>query len=320
MIKKILILLLPFSALGNTLSDTEIAQLIDSVFHSDSGSNSPIKEKSNYRWERPQNVFIGFDKEHRVQPKQAWLDLIKDVCNEISQLTDIKFNFYFDISDWDSVREKMQNGGGITVIHFLTPPSSLIGGLQGRATTGGQSVRIYINTRNTEKTISHVIREELINSMSFHGDTWRDQNSIFWQGGDESLNAQKFSETDRKVIYAYYAMDKNSSKTQFTLVEFMEEIKKVQIDQEKVYGGLFENQRYLDPANDSQSSVKESSGQTEVEHATPEVDWLYFQHYPWVYSAKKGEWHYFHPHGNKIYIWSQKTKVWAPMKEALNLY
>ncbi len=285
----------PILAMADTLNSDEIEQLIDSAFHADTGiENGPIQERSHYRWKGQQNVFIAFDKENLVTPRQEWLDLIKVVCNEISQLTGVKFNFYFEVKDWDTVREKMENGGGSSLIYFY--PASVMGGTKGRVTIGSQAARIYINIGYSDKTVTHVIREELSNAIGLYGDTWRDQNSVFWQGGDENINAQEFSETDRRIIYAYYALERNTSTVYFDLEGFRKKIAQVEIDEEKVYGGLFRNKTLFRP------------------------NWLYFERYPWVYSPRGAGWYYFYPHKGVLYIWNQNSQTWASMAETFRLY
>ena len=39
-------------------------------------------------------------------------------------------------------------------------------------------------------------------------------------------------------------------------------------------------------------------------------DWMWFDHYPWVYSNELQEWLYFYPSGSKLMYWSNKGKAW----------
>jgi hypothetical protein len=39
-------------------------------------------------------------------------------------------------------------------------------------------------------------------------------------------------------------------------------------------------------------------------------DWMWFDHYPWVYSNEMQEWLYFYPSGSKLLYYSNKNKAW----------
>ena len=39
-------------------------------------------------------------------------------------------------------------------------------------------------------------------------------------------------------------------------------------------------------------------------------DWMWFDHYPWVYSNEEQDWLYFHPSGGTLMYWSNKGQVW----------
>ena len=39
-------------------------------------------------------------------------------------------------------------------------------------------------------------------------------------------------------------------------------------------------------------------------------DWMWFDHYPWVYSNEEQDWLYFYPSGSKLLYWSNKGKAW----------
>jgi hypothetical protein len=39
-------------------------------------------------------------------------------------------------------------------------------------------------------------------------------------------------------------------------------------------------------------------------------DWMWFDHYPWVYSQEEQEWLYFYPSGGKLLYWSNKGQAW----------
>ena len=43
--------------------------------------------------------------------------------------------------------------------------------------------------------------------------------------------------------------------------------------------------------------------------------WMWFDHYPWVYSHVDGGWLYFHASGSKLMVYSHKDQVWREMTE-----
>jgi hypothetical protein len=42
--------------------------------------------------------------------------------------------------------------------------------------------------------------------------------------------------------------------------------------------------------------------------------WMWFDHYPWVYSNEEGGWLYFYPSGSKLMVYSNKDQVWREMQ------
>jgi hypothetical protein len=38
--------------------------------------------------------------------------------------------------------------------------------------------------------------------------------------------------------------------------------------------------------------------------------WMWFDHYPWVYSNEEQDWLYFHPSGGTLMYWSNKGQAW----------
>ena len=43
-------------------------------------------------------------------------------------------------------------------------------------------------------------------------------------------------------------------------------------------------------------------------------DWMWFDHYPWVYSEIEQGWIYFYPSGSKLMAFSVKDQVWRVME------
>jgi hypothetical protein len=44
-------------------------------------------------------------------------------------------------------------------------------------------------------------------------------------------------------------------------------------------------------------------------------DWMWFDHYPWVYSNEMKEWLYFMPSGGKLMYYSHKNKIWLEFSQ-----
>jgi hypothetical protein len=150
---------------------------------------------------------------------------------------------------------------------------------------------------------------------------------------------------DRRNIYAYYAMDKGSGHEyppSYTEAEFRERIAKVEIDDEIVNGGRFEgmvdpefthfemifgtgNQSKTNPKPDPEPETAEPNEETKeevqekAEQTALDADWLYFKHYPWVYSSKTGSWYYLVPRNEGMIVWSQLSNKWQMISEAFGV-
>jgi len=44
-------------------------------------------------------------------------------------------------------------------------------------------------------------------------------------------------------------------------------------------------------------------------------DWMWFDHYPWVYSQEEQGWLYFYPSGGKLLYWSNKNQAWREFNQ-----
>jgi len=44
-------------------------------------------------------------------------------------------------------------------------------------------------------------------------------------------------------------------------------------------------------------------------------DWMWFDHYPWVYSQEEQEWLYFYPSGSKLLYYSNKNQAWREFSQ-----
>mgnify|MGYP003645717692 CR=1 FL=1 len=288
-----LLLLLPFSVWADYLTTTEIDQLVDSAFNSDKGSQNIPKLISHERpglW--PWVIFINVEGGD-YEVTEEWMDEVRTVMAELAQLTGQAFAIMPEVKTWDKVREiVMDKPLANMVIYF-----SKLGGIDGIATADRTSVRIHINGQKNDNAIKHLIREEMVNSMGLLGDTWRDSQSIFYQGGT-SPHTTEFTETDRRIIYAYFHFDKNETTSwpaQYDEETFREKIAKFPIDDEKVYQGLFADKLPFKPG------------------------WLYYNHYPWVYCGRSNSWYYLCANQDGSFLWSERSKQWSLMGDVFKL-
>jgi hypothetical protein len=288
-----LLLLLPFSVLADYLTPAEIDQLVDSAFNSDKGMENVYRVKNHARpglW--PWVIFINVEGGD-YEVTEEWMAEIHTVTAELSQLTGQQFTIMPEVKTWDRVREiVMDKPIANMVIYF-----SKLGGIDGRATANRTSVRIHINGQKNENAIKHLIREEMTNTMGLLGDTWRDSHSIFYQGGT-SPHTTEFTETDRRIIYAYFHFDRNETQgwaPVYEEEEFREKIAKFPIDDEKVYQGLFADKLPFKPG------------------------WLYYNHYPWVYCGRSNSWYYLCANQDASYLWSERSSQWSLMENVFKL-
>ena len=63
-----------------------------------------------------------------------------------------------------------------------------------------------------------------------------------------------------------------------------------------------------EPEEETKEQVQEKA-----EQAALDADWLYFKHYPWVYSSKTGSWYYLVPRNEGMIVWSQLSNQWQMM-------
>ena len=76
-----------------------------------------------------------------------------------------------------------------------------------------------------------------------------------------------------------------------------------------------------DTDSNGQNFLKESGTDTftmadfTAEELPVTKDWMWFDHYPWVYSNEEGGWLYFYASGSKLMVYSHKDQVWREMTE-----
>jgi hypothetical protein len=75
-----------------------------------------------------------------------------------------------------------------------------------------------------------------------------------------------------------------------------------------------------DTDSNGQSFLKESStdtftiGALTKEELPASKGWMWFDHYPWVYSDEEGGWLYFHASGSKLMVYSNKDQIWREIE------
>ena len=285
------LLLLPLSVLADYLTTAEIDQLVDSAFNRDSGSQNIYVGKNHDRPAWPFVVFINIEEEE-VEVRELWIDEITNVTAELQQLTGVQFTVRPELRTWTDVRSIMIGSAlGSVTYNFLDQTDDRLRGQDGNVKASQTSIKININAKRQENIILHLIREELANGLGLLGDTWRDRESIFYQGGSYTA---EFTETDRRMIYAYFHFDKNETTSwpaQYDEETFREKIAKFPIDDEKVYQGLFADKLPFKPG------------------------WLYYNHYPWVYCGRSNSWYYLCANQDGSYLWSERSNQWSMMGE-----
>jgi len=341
------LIFLPVFALADTLSPQEIDKLVEHAFYSDNGYNS----KNFSRWNKPIHLFVnpfwnGVSAD-RTEPTRKELDEIQKVTDDITQLTGIQYIIHEEPLTLEEVRSYVMNNPKVGSIQMYFVPHNryISSGMQAEASFSRNSAKIKINTYYRKSNgqdlefVLHNIREELTNIIGLPGDTYSRVDKFSALEGVAEHFAHEFSLMDRRNIYAYYAMDKGSGHEyppSYTEAEFRERIAKVEIDDEIVNGGRFEGMvdpeftdfeilhgtasksetnKHSEPTPEPEEQTKEEV-QEKAEQAALDADWLYFKHYPWVYSSKTGSWYYLVPRNEGMIVWSQLSNKWQMMSEA----
>ena len=323
------LLLLPLSLMADTLSSIEIDKLVEHAFYTDSG----YETKNLYRWNKPIHLFVNpmwnGKSPDKVAPTRQELDEIKKVTDEITQLTGIIYYIHETPLSLEETRELVMDKPevGMVQMYFVASATYMIGSSgMASASFTNNSASIYINAHYRKSNgqdhhfVLHHIREELTNVIGLGGDTMSGTDPYSALEGIARHFGTQFSEMDRRGFYAYYAMDKittSSYPKRYTEAEFREKIAQVQIDHEIVYGGLFEGQ--VDPEQTHFEEMQNPQEEKETQEETTNVNWIYFNQYPWVYSNKTNSWYYMLPRDEGIYIWSQLNNTWSKMSEAFGI-
>ncbi|MEL0098486.1 MAG: hypothetical protein VW907_02915, partial [Opitutae bacterium] len=84
-------------------------------------------------------------------------------------------------------------------------------------------------------------------------------------------------------------------------------------------GGTVEWENW-DTDTNGQNFLKESGtdtftiGDFTKEDLPASKGWMWFDHYPWVYSHVEGGWLYFHASGSKLMVYSVADETWREME------
>ena len=340
------LIFLPVFALADTLSPQEIDKLVEHAFYSDRG----YRENSSGRWNKPIHLFVNpfwnGTSADRTEPTRRELDEIKKVTDDITQLTGIEYTIHEKPLTTEQVRSYVMNNPkvGSVLMYFVPHNRYMSTGMQAEVYSSRNSARIRINTQYRKSNgqdlefVLHNIREELTNAIALGGDTYSRVDKFSALEGVAEHFGHEFSLMDRRNIYAYYAMDKGSGHEyppSYTEAEFRERIAKVEIDDEIVNGGRFEGmvdpkftdfeilygakeEKDPEPTPEPEEETKEQV-QEKAEQAALDADWLYFKHYPWVYSSKTGSWYYLVPRNEGMIVWSQLSNQWQMMSDAFGM-
>lgn len=346
-----LLILLPTILLADTLSEQEIDKLVEHAFYSDFGYTN----KNQDRWNEPIHIFINplWDRvsPNRVKPTTEEFDEIVKVATEINQLTGINYIIHEEHLDLKQIQGLVKNKPvGHIRLYFVPSAKYMSTGMQAEAVSSRNFARIYINTyyrksNNQEhQFVLHNIREEMTNAIGLAGDTFSGVDKYSALEGSANHFAIKYSEMDRRGIYAYYAMDKegpHSAPPNYSEPEFRKKISKVKIDHEAVYQGAFKQSTVSKPKPIIEKDLikiakqalptpepREKIAQAPKPKIAPryrhnasqeKVGWIYFNTYPWVYSHKDNSWYYMLPREQGMFVWSQLTKKWSKMSDVFGI-
>jgi len=157
-------------------------------------------------------------------------------------------------------------------------PSSILGK---KFTFGGLPILVLVNETLTAKV------------QDLNTGEWKDESYV-WEASDSSV-----------TLY----LDGNSQ----------EKDKVLKLTFTSNAGGTVEWENW--DMENGQNILKESGTDTftiadfTAEELPVTKGWMWFDHYPWVYSHVEGGWLYFLPSGSKLMIYSVKDEAWREMTE-----
>jgi hypothetical protein len=78
--------------------------------------------------------------------------------------------------------------------------------------------------------------------------------------------------------------------------------------------------KFYEPSNGELVYQESATGTFSISGFTAEElpitkGWMWFDHYPWVYSDQEKNWLYFLPSGSNLMIYSVKDEAWREMSE-----
>ncbi|WP_108669076.1 DUF2927 domain-containing protein [Peribacillus acanthi] len=156
-------------------------------------------------WNEGNNRIIKWNENPRIgifgEPTKEDLNSLKDVIDDINNLQnsinlsiveeDANIEIYFvALEDFDKyVQNPMPNNWGL--FYFWYDNKHFI----------NKSIILIATNRSTTIERSHLIREELTQSLGLINDSWRYRNSLFYQGWTRTT---EFSDLDKKLIKLLY--------------------------------------------------------------------------------------------------------------------
>ena len=137
-------------------------------------------------------------------------------------------------------------------------------------------------------------------------------------------------ELEAKILQMIKKYENMNTESSDNLVDFFEQIyehffqeeddEENNIDEEEEinYDAETKEEKDPEPTLEPEEETKEEV-QEKAEQAALDADWLYFKHYPWVYSSKTGSWYYLVTRNEGMIVWSQLSNKWQMISEAFGV-
>ena len=144
--------------------------------------------------------------------------------------------------------------------------------------------------------LNYVIDEDTVKIHHLYGTSdafWAEESFTWIESGHNTMSSTTTNEDGRVVTGTLIFQDADS--------------------------GTFEL-KFYEPENGQLVYQESGSGTFTIEEYSPAElpstkGWMWFDHYPWVYSHVEGGWLYLLPSGSKLMIYSVKDEAWREMTE-----
>jgi len=144
--------------------------------------------------------------------------------------------------------------------------------------------------------LNYVIDEDTVKIHHLYGTSdafWAEESFTWIESGHNTMSSTTTNEDGRVVTGTLIFQDADS--------------------------GTFEL-KFYEPENGQLVYQESGSGTFTIEEYSPAElpstkGWMWFDHYPWVYSHVEGGWLYFLPSGSKLMVYSVKDEAWREMTE-----